>query len=57
MTKQELLIELNSLYEQECSEKHPDCESIHIEADQLLLKFINDKDIEQSFERLTKWYS
>jgi hypothetical protein len=34
-----------------------DKESAHIEADDLLLEYINDKVITQAFEMISKWYS
>lgn len=34
-----------------------DCESNHIDADNLLLEYINDKDITDAFEQIKKWYS
>ena len=39
---------------------HPDytsAEDWHGEADELLLKYINDKDISEAYEEIEKWYS
>lgn len=51
MNKDELLNELNKLV------GVTDVESAHIIADNLLLKYINDNDITQGFEKIEKWYS
>lgn len=34
-----------------------DPETGHIEADEALMEYINDKEIEEAFEKLEKWYS
>ena len=34
-----------------------DVEAVHAEADELLLKYINDPEIEEVFEEVPKWYS
>ena len=34
-----------------------DNEAIHVEQDRLLLKFINDSEITDLFNRTAKWYS
>ena len=34
-----------------------DIESLHIEADKLLLNFINSKEVTQAFCNLSRWYS
>ena len=34
-----------------------DMELSHIEADEALLRFINDKEIEDAYESISKWYS
>lgn len=53
MTKKELLDKLGKL-----SEKHDqDVEMLHMEADELLLKFIGDKEITDIFTYLEKWYA
>lgn len=51
MTKYELVSKLKELQLLKCSE------STHIEADELLLKYINDKDIADAFYDIDKWYS
>ena len=50
MTKEQLLIELGK-----CNKY--DNEEGHLKADQLLLEFINDKDIEKAFDNIDKWYA
>ena len=49
MTKEELIDKLNGL----CS----DPEENHIEADELLLEFINDEDVKEAFQSIYKWYA
>ena len=34
-----------------------DPELAHSEADELLLRYINDKDIEEAFEEVPRWYA
>ena len=34
-----------------------DPEVAHSEADELLLRYINDKDIEEAFEEVPRWYA
>jgi hypothetical protein len=52
MTKEELLEKLAYL------RKHNwDTEANHGEADDLLLEYINDKDIKKAFEEIEKWYA
>lgn len=51
MTKQELLDKLK-----ECKLGN-DLESQHIEADDLLLEYINDPDITKEYNSWDKWYS
>ena len=51
ITKVELLSNLRELTEIR------DPEITHVEADELLIKYINDKDIERAFDEVPKWYS
>ena len=51
VTKAELLAKLAAL------KQINDKESLHIEADQLLLDFIADADIEMAFLALDRWYA
>ncbi len=51
MTKEELVAKLKAL------SYNLDLEDRHIEADRLLLEYINDKDIENAFNELSKWYA
>ncbi len=52
MTKQELINILSEL-----ADSRQDAEAAHIEADEALLKYINDTKITLSFEKINKWYS
>lgn len=49
MTKEELIAKLQDL--------QGDTESNHVEADALLLKFINDPEITKAFCKIDKWYA
>lgn len=51
MTKLELLDALASLGFED------NAEMIHINADDLLLKFIGDMEITEAYEKLPRWYS
>lgn len=42
---------------QELKGDHTDPEASHIEADELLLDYINDPEITEAFEGVAKWYS
>lgn len=53
MDKKELLLKLKFLLE-ECE---GDEEENHIQADNLLLKYINDPEIEKAFRVIPKWYA
>lgn len=50
MTKQELIEKLKNI-------KGYDIEVNHVEADELLLDFINDKDINEAYGDIEKWYA
>ena len=52
MTREELLRNLANLVEEGF-----DTETARIYADQILLDFINDKEIEDAFKRIPKWYT
>jgi hypothetical protein len=52
MTKQELLDALRAL---KANESDP--EENHVDADDLLLKFINDPEVTEAFNALHKWYA
>ena len=41
---------------QELSDDSADIEAVHAEADELLLSYINDKEIEKAFDEVPKWY-
>ncbi len=36
---------------------HGNCDDDHVEADQLLLKYIDDDQVTFAFESIEKWYS
>ena len=50
MEKEELLKKLKKLY------KVTDPAKDHIEADKLLLEFINDKEVTEAYNAIYKWY-
>lgn len=52
LTKKEVMSTL-----QELSELKHDPEVAHSEADELLIRYINDKDIEEAFDEVPKWYA
>lgn len=51
MTKQELIEALR-----ECVNKG-DPEDHHLAADQLLLDYINDPEVQEAFDNIEKWYA
>ena len=53
MTKQELIKQLKAL----ANSVTGDEEEWHFAADQLLLDFINDPDVTETYEAIPKWYS
>lgn len=53
MTKQELLIKFNNIVQKYGF----DLEVLHIEFDNALLEYINDKEITQAFKNIPKWYA
>jgi len=63
MTKKELIAELAEMGVGKCrdaclySQDKGDPEEDHVAADNLLLKFINDKKVTAAFKAITKWYS
>lgn len=52
LTKTQLLEQLKSIHAQS-----RDPEGDHVNADQLLLDYINDPEITQAFELIDKWYA
>lgn len=52
MSKEELILKLKKL-----SKETFDTESIHFEADELLLKYINDNEISDAYNSINKWYA
>ena len=63
MTRKELLAKLAEMgvgkKREVClySQDKGDPETDHVAADNLLLKFINDKEVTKAFKAITKWYS
>lgn len=58
MEKKELIEALKKIkYMQETKSGGGDFEDHHLEADALLLQYINDKDISNAFFDIEKWYS
>ena len=53
MTKEELLIKLRGL----ADGSRFDVEHDHVEADDLLIQYINDPDITEAFDAIKKWYA
>ena len=51
MDRTELIKKLKKL------DKCYDFESAHYKADRLLIKYINDKEIEDAYDNVGKWYS
>ena len=51
MTKEELVKALKALKD------NNDIEDRHVQADQLLIDFINIKAVEDAFDDIVKWYS
>jgi hypothetical protein len=51
MTKEELITKLKTL------SNNLDIEDAHIEADELLLEYINDEDITSVSNDIEKWYA
>ncbi len=61
MTKEELIERLKAIVKrQKCLDDdgyYADCEYDHLEADKLLLKYINDEEVTHQFENIERWYS
>lgn len=57
MDKKELIKKLNAINGKCKTEKYYDEANGHIEADYLLLEYINDSDISEAFKKVYKWYS
>jgi hypothetical protein len=55
MTKEELIAELNKIYDGQ--DRYTDVEVDHMNADELLLKYINDNDVTDAFNAIYKWYA
>ncbi len=63
MDKEELINKLKELVNEKEDEKNgdtywtEDSEKDHIIADELLLRYINDKDVTKYYDRIGKWYA
>lgn len=60
MTKDELIEKLEEAANTSITykgNKHLDVECAHIEADKLLIEFINDPDVTQAYDAVPKWYA
>jgi hypothetical protein len=53
MTKKELIEELQNIK----AVKQWDKEAAHGDADDALIKFINDKEIKEAYDAIEKWYA
>jgi len=51
MTKEQLIEKLKSLID------NRDIEGAHVTADNLLLEYINDKEVSDAFHNIEKWYA
>jgi len=56
MTIEELRRKLYTLVAKEDGGQF-DTETAHVEADELLLEYINDEEVSRSFHDLNKWYA
>lgn len=56
MSKDELILSLNEIRDRQ-RKGNDDTELSHIDADNLLLDYINDEDIKKAFDELIKWYA
>lgn len=54
MNRTELIKELKKLDEDICNRSYEDT---HYEADRLLIAYIDDKEIEDAYDNVGKWYS
>jgi len=57
MLKDKRILLLNRLYALSRNEEKGLPSDWHLEADNLLLDYINDEQITEAFERIEKWYS
>lgn len=55
MTLEELIEGLRKLEAHD--DGYCDLEEVHIQADNLLLEYINDPEVTEAFEKIDKWYS
>lgn len=57
MTRDELITQLKAIGEKVKQAKNYDEESGHAEADELLLRYINDPEIEAAYNSFNHWYA
>lgn len=61
MTKEELIEKLKAIKAEQVknriSDSYCDPEADHLNADELLLEFINDPEVTKAFEYIEKWYA
>lgn len=59
ITKEELIKGLEEIRNKEEDPKKPGYYQVdaHIDADDLLLSYINDEEVTEAFEAIDKWYS
>lgn len=57
MNREELIKKLKAIEGKKRTEKFYDSENGHVEADGLLIEFINDRDIKEAYDEVEKWHS
>jgi hypothetical protein len=57
MNKEKLLLEFKEIHNKLKNTPLYDEEKAHYDADDLLIQFINDKEIEEAFDSIHKWYA
>lgn len=57
MTKKELIDELKKICDKQQNSRYSDKEIDHMNADDLLLKYIDDDNVTDVFEAIDKWYA
>ncbi len=57
MTKEELIKKLDAINGKHLTGRLYDAENGHLEADELLLEYINDEGVNNAFDNVEKWYA
>lgn len=60
MTKEELIAGLKEIARKQKTDNLDDCldmEEAHVQADDLLLDYIDDETVVDEFDKIDKWYS